>query len=93
MIARTILWGSLLACSLLAEVASPTGKAFHRSSKCMAMVRVKAPVQLTPDQARAKGLKPCGICYRAKKAGCTTDSDCAKRFGGNGDPEPSKEGK
>jgi hypothetical protein len=58
-----------LALPLAAEFASPskTAKAYHASVKCMAMARVKAPVTLTPQQAQAKGLRACGICYRAKK--------------------------
>lgn len=58
-----------LALPLGAEFASPskTAKAYHASLKCMAMLRVNAPVTLTVQQAQARGLRPCGICYRPKK--------------------------
>jgi hypothetical protein len=66
---KGILLTLALALPLAAEFASPskTAKAYHASLKCMAMARVKEPQTITLEQAKARGLRACGICYRAKK--------------------------
>jgi hypothetical protein len=66
---KAIVLALALALPLAAEFASPSrsAKAYHASLKCVAMLRVKEPQKLTPKEAQARGLRPCGNCYRAKK--------------------------
>ena len=42
---------------------SKSGKAYHKSVKCMTLARTAEPIKIDSVQA-SKTLKPCGICYR-----------------------------
>ena len=61
---------SLMASALMAETVyvSATGKTFHKATTCMALSQSKHVLQAQRADAEAHGLKPCGICYRVRKA-------------------------
>ena len=44
------------------------GKRYHSSKECWALRNSKAMSETTEASAKAAGLAPCGICYRAEKA-------------------------
>ena len=45
--------------------ASKTGRKYHSSDACMSLRRATVRT-LTLAEAKAAGLTPCGICYRAE---------------------------
>lgn len=60
----------LMAAAMRAETVwfAPNGKTFHASEQCMTLARSKTKLHADKAEAEKHGLKPCGICNRAKKA-------------------------
>jgi hypothetical protein len=48
---------------------SSNGKTYHKTDHCMALARSHKILSAERETAEAHHLRPCGICYRAKKAG------------------------
>lgn len=45
---------------------TPNGKTFHTSKDCIALTRSKTIMEADQKEAKAHGLKACGICQRRK---------------------------
>lgn len=69
---RTIVVGLVLATALFAQgntvYFTQHGKTFHTNRHCMALSRATAVYSADRAAAESHGLKPCGICNRAKKS-------------------------
>ena len=70
---HSLMAGILLA--LAATAAAPEtvwfaarGKTFHKSADCMVLSRTVDKFHADRKEAESHGLRPCAICYRAKKA-------------------------
>jgi hypothetical protein len=63
-LALALLAGSLSAAPVLT---TERGKTYH-ARKCLALSRAKQVYTVSDADAKAHGLKPCGICYRPAKA-------------------------
>jgi hypothetical protein len=64
---KRLLVGLLLATAMFAETVtiSANGKTYH-TSNCAAAQRIAKPIKVERADAEKHGLKPCGICNRAK---------------------------
>lgn len=89
----------LLAVAVLAhgEYINPakTAKTYHAKATCIGLRSASTIVQLTSDAAVKMGRRACGVCIRKGKVApriidCGSDTDCAVRNGGNGDPGGTK---
>jgi len=71
---RLFLTFLLAAFPLLAETVylSPNGKTLHASDHCATLARSKTKLHAEREAVESHGLKPCGMCYRAKNTAKTT---------------------
>ncbi len=69
-ITKTLIIAALaIASTLNAEVVylSKNGKTYHARKDCIALTRSREVLTTDDAAAMAHGLRPCGICHRAKK--------------------------
>ena len=80
---KRILAAAVLVTALHGETVyfSARGKDFHKDEKCISLARSKGLLHAERKQAEEHGLKPCGICYREKKAGKAERNGWAQKGG------------